>query len=438
MKLIVLAGGEGKRMWPIATDKCLIPFLGKPLLYHNLKKLIQLQPDEVIIVSNPQSRDKISQIMADLSIKGTIVLQTKPSGMADALLSAKDLIEGEILVVNAEDIVEAQAFSGLMEVSKEAEAAFVGVKVKKYFPGGYLRVEGERVRGIVEKPGEGNEPSDLVKLVVDYFKDGKKLLEYLQKTTSDKDDVYEVALNQMMSGEVEVKLLEYNGVWVPLKYPWQILDITAHFLGGIEHNISPRSNVSEKAIISGKVVIEEGAKVFEGAVIKGPCYIGKNCIVGNNSMVRESDLEESCVTGFNCDITRSYIGDNSWFHTNYVGDSVIEGDFGMGSGAVLANLRLDDHTIRVKVGDPSTSSGQVDLVDSDRHKLGLIAGKGSRVGVNASTMPGVKVGKNSLVGPGVTLYEDVSDNKKILVKQEYEVSDHTPVLTSYDQFREKS
>lgn len=425
-------------MWPIATDKCLIPFLGKPLLYHNLKKLIQLQPDEVIIVSNPQSRDKISQIMADLSIKGTIVLQTKPSGMADALLSAKDLIEGEILVVNAEDIVEAQAFSGLMEVSKEAEAAFVGVKVKKYFPGGYLRVEGERVRGIVEKPGEGNEPSDLVKLVVDYFKDGKKLLEYLQKTTSDKDDVYEVALNQMMSGEVEVKLLEYNGVWVPLKYPWQILDITAHFLGGIEHNISPRSNVSEKAIISGKVVIEEGAKVFEGAVIKGPCYIGKNCIVGNNSMVRESDLEESCVTGFNCDITRSYIGDNSWFHTNYVGDSVIEGDFGMGSGAVLANLRLDDHTIRVKVGDPSTSSGQVDLVDSDRHKLGLIAGKGSRVGVNASTMPGVKVGKNSLVGPGVTLYEDVSDNKKILVKQEYEVSDHTPVLTSYDQFREKS
>src|SRR3989344_8912196 len=125
MKIIVLAGGEGKRMWPISTDKCLIPFLGKPLLYHNLKKLTQLQPDEVIIVSNSQSRDKISQIMADLGVKGTIVLQTKPLGMADAILSAKDLIEGEILVVNAEDIVEAQAFSELIKVSKGAEAAFV-------------------------------------------------------------------------------------------------------------------------------------------------------------------------------------------------------------------------------------------------------------------------------------------------------------------------
>ena len=184
------------------------------------------------------------------------------------------------------------------------------------------------------------------------------------------------------------------------------------------------------------MVIEDGAKVFEGAVIKGPCYIGKNVIVGNNTMIRESDIEEGCVTGFNSDITRSYIGANSWFHTNYIGDSVIEDNFGMGSGAVLANLRLDDHTIRVKVGDPSTSSGQEDL-DSGRHKLGLIAGKGSRVGVNASTMPGVKIGSNSLVGPGVTLYHDVEDNKKILVKQEYEISDHTPALTSYEQFRDK-
>ena len=77
------------------------------------------------------------------------------------------------------------------------------------------------------------------------------------------------------------------------------------------------------------------------------------------------------------------------------------------------------------------------MVDSDRHKLGLIAGKGSRVGVNASTMPGVKIGTNSLVGPGVTLYEDVKDNTKILIKQEYEITEHTPALTSYDQFREK-
>ncbi len=430
MKIIVLAGGEGKRMWPIQTDKCLIPFLGKPLLYHNLKKIKDaLNPSEVIIVSNPNIKDQISKIKEELNLAGTIALQSEPKGMADAILSAKELLEGEILVVNAEDVLDAGVFEAVLEI--KADVVIAGLKVDKYFPGGYLKVTGNSVQGIVEKPGEGNEPSDMVKLVIDYFRDGKRLIEYLEKIVSDKDDRYEVALDKMISDGVDIKFVKYEGVWIPLKYPWQILDILEHFLLGFEQQISPSATVSEKAIITGKVVIEEGAKIFEGAVIKGPCYIGKNVIVGNNSMVRESDLEEGCVTGFNSDITRSYIGSNSWFHTNYIGDSVIEGDFGMGSGAVLANLRLDDHTIRV--GPPAGG----EKIDTGHHKLGLIAGKGSRVGVNASTMPGARIGKNSLVGPGVVLYGDVEDNKKVLVKQELEVTDHAPALTSYDQFREK-
>ncbi|OGE25703.1 hypothetical protein A3H81_02665 [Candidatus Daviesbacteria bacterium RIFCSPLOWO2_02_FULL_38_18] len=424
MKIIILAGGEGKRMWPVQTDKCLIPFLGKPLLYHNLKKIqAALNPSEVIIVANPNIKDQISNIKNELGITGTIVLQAEPKGMADAILSAKDLIEGEVLIVNSEDILDESVYEKVLAV--KADAVTVGLKRTEYFPGGYLKIGGDKVKGIVEKPGEGNEPSDLVKLVVDYFKDGKKLVEYLEKVSSETDDVYEKALDKMIADGMDVKFTKYSGVWIPLKYPWHVLDITEHLLSKIEHTISPGANVSEKAIIEGKVVIEEGARVFEGVVIKGPCYIGKNVILGNSSMVRESDLEEGVVTGFNSDITRSYIGANSWFHTNYIGDSVIEGDFGMGSGAVLANLRLDDHTIRV---------GEI---DTNRHKLGLMAGKGSRVGVNASIMPGVRVGSNSLVGPGVVLHGDVKDNTKILVKQEYQVSDHTPALTSYDQFREK-
>ena len=433
-------------MWPIATDKCLIPFLGKPLLYHNLKQIKyhlegeaklsssshlpgERSETEFIIVANPQSKNEIEKVAKELKLAYTIVVQAEPKGMADAVLSAKDLIEGEVLILNAEDQLDSKVYKSVIGMRSKEDVVVAGLKVDQYFPGGYLRIRGGSVKGIVEKPGEGQEPSDMVKLVVDYFKNGKRLLEYLEKVTSNRDDIYEVALNKMMEDGMDTRFVRYDGIWIPLKYPWQILDILGALLSNIEQNISPGVKVSEKATISGPVVIEEGVKVFEGAVIKGPCYIGKNVIVGNNSMVRESDLEEGCVTGFNSDITRSYIGANSWFHTNYVGDSVIEGDFGMGSGAVLANLRLDDHTIRVKIGE--------DKIDSGRHKLGLMVGKGSRVGVNASIMPGIKVGSNSFVGPGVTLYDDVPDNKKVLVKQQLEVTEHTPALTSYDQFREE-
>lgn len=441
-------------MWPFQTDKCLIPFLGKPLLYHNLKQIkqhlensknsktsnVSLSTSDVdkggalefIIVANPNIKEKVSQIAQDLGLDFQIALQKEPKGMADALLSAKALISGEVLVVNAEDQLDPSVYQGVLGV-KDADVVVAGRKTDKYFPGGYLKIDGGKVAGIVEKPGERNEPSDLVKLVADYFRDGKKLVEYLEKATTDSDDAYEVALDQMIKDGVEVKFNKYDGIWIPLKYPWHILDITAHLLFKVEQQISPKATVSDKAIIEGPVVIEEGVKVYEGTVIKGPCYIGKNCIVGNNSLVRESNLEEGCVTGFSSDITRSYIGANSWFHTNYVGDSVLEGDFGAGSGAVLANLRLDDRTIRV--GNSLTSSGQV---DSGRHKLGLMAGRGVRIGANASVMPGVRVGGNCLVGPGVVLKKDLKESKKMVIKEEsYEVEDYNAVPTGYDKFKDK-
>ncbi len=428
MKVIILAGGKGKRMWPVQTDKCLIPFLGQPLLFHNLKQLRKSSAiTEFVIITNPQSKEKVSKIAQDLSLNFQIAIQEQPTGMADAILSAKDLIGGEILIINAEDQLDPNVYQEVLGM-KGADVVVAGLKTDKYFPGGYLKIDGDNTSGIVEKPGEGSEPSNLIKLVVDYFKDGKKLLEYLQKVEATKDDQYEVALDQMIKDGIKVKFSQYEGIWIPLKYPWHILDINAYLLSKLEQRISPTAKISDKAIVEGNVVVEDGVKIFEGAVIRGPCYIGRNCIVGNNSMVRESDLEEGSVTGFNSDITRSYVGANSWFHTNYVGDSVIEGDFGMGSGAVLANLRLDDQTIRV---------GE-EKIDSGRRKLGLVAGRGVRVGVNASVMPGVRVGANSLVGPGVTLKKDLKENKRIILKEEtFEIQEYKTVPTSYDQFREK-
>lgn len=417
-------------MWPIETDKCLIPFLGKPLLYHNLKLLKShlRSVTEFIIVANPRSREQISEIAKDLNLDFKIAVQEKPLGMANAILSAENLISGSILVINAEDILDKHAYGDVLAAAEKtgSDVFFTGIDFGKYFPGGYLKLEADKVLGVVEKPGKGNEPSNIVKLMVDYFKDGKNLIDYLEKTSSVKDDHYEVALSAMIDAGFNARFAPYKGIWTALKYPWHILDVVKHFLAKIEHNIDPGVAIPKLAVVEGPVIIEKGVRVFEGAVVKGPVYIGEDCIIGNNSMVRESNLEAGCVTGFNSDITRSYIGANSWFHTNYVGDSVIEGDFGMGSGAILANLRLDDKTI--KVGE--------ERIDTERHKLGLMVGKGVRMGVNASTMPGVRVGKGSLIGPGVVLKKDLKENKKILLKEEsFEVSDHNSSATSYNQFK---
>lgn len=409
MTILFLAGGEGKRMWPIATDKPLIEFLGKPLAWHNLKKIKEsVTSDKFVIVTSSKNQDTFAGIALSLGIKAKISVQDKPNGMADAILSAEHFLQGEVLIVNAEDLLEESAY----EVKKDGNVCLRAIKVDKYFPGGYVKITGNRVQAIVEKPGEGNEPSDMVKLVVDYFKDISQLISQLKKTQSEKDDVYEVALNKMIEDGIEVTFSEYKGVWKALKYPWNILDYMDYFL----------KSLPEKD----NVILGEGVKVYEGAIIKGPCYIGRNTIVGANSLVRDSIIGPNCVIGYSTEVARSYIGPDSWFHTNYVGDSVLEGDFGAGSGAVLANLRLDNQEI--KVGAERIVTG--------RKKLGLMAGKGVRVGVNASTMPGIRVGSNSLIGPGVVLNKDLKENTKVTQKGDYEYSENKSV-TSYSQFREK-
>lgn len=137
-------------------------------------------------------------------------------------------------------------------------------------------------------------------------------------------------------------------------------------------------------------------------------------------MVRQSYIGKDCVVGFSTDIARSYIGDHCWFHSNYVGDSVLEGNVSMGSGSVLANLRLDEGEIWSVV--------RGEKINTHRTKLGAMIGKNVRIGVNVSIMPGVKVGEDSMIGAGVILDKDVPEQSFCVVKNGYEIKKNTKTV----------
>ena len=428
MQIIFLGGGEGKRMKPLKTDKATIPFLGKLSFYHILKQFKEVGGfDSIVIVANERNKEELEGVAKELEVEAKIVIQEKPLGMADSVLTAKEYIKGEVLISNTEDFFENSALEGVLEKAKGgADIVFAGLEVEKYFSGGYLKLEGEKVLGIVEKPGEGNEPSNVTKLVLDYFKDGEGFVKALEEASSDKDDVYEVALDKLINSGLKAEVSKYKGYWTPIKYSWHLLDVASFLLKSIQKNISPEAKIASNAVIEGEVVIEEGVRVFEGAVIKGPAFIGKGTIIGNNALVRESMIEENSAVGSYTEVARSYIGPHSWFHKNYIGDSVIEGNFEAGSGAITANLRLDGKEI--KVGDQR--------IDSGKSKLGVIAGEGVRIGANSTTQPGVRIGADSLIGSGVVVSRDVPEKTKLTVKQEYEISEFGGDDTDYSKFKD--
>ncbi|MDH4269370.1 MAG: NDP-sugar synthase [Dehalococcoidia bacterium] len=421
MKAVFLCGGRGKRMFPIAEDKFLLDFLGKPLLEHQIKLACEAGLSHFVIIGNPENIGKIKQITRRIpAIRVDFALQKKSLGIADALKSAEAVLAKQILVINPNDVFSSSAYTKILAAAKKTPASsyILGYQVHKYFPGGYLEVNSRNeLLHIVEKPNPGEEPSNLVNILIHCHNNSKELLHHIEIAQTTRDDVYECSLDNMVKAGHKIKVIPYNGFWAPIKYPWHIFKAMEYFLDNAQPCIASSARISQKATIEGKVILSDNVKVLENAVIRGPAYIGANSIIGNNVLVRDySHIGSNSVIGYCTEVKHSYIGDNCWFHSNYIGDSIVDDNCSLGAGTVLANFRLDEGNIQIEVGDS--------LVDTGYDKLGAVVGRGSRIGVNASLMPGVRVGPDCLVGPQVCLREDLAANKMILLEPRYQVTDN--------------
>lgn len=414
IKVVMLCGGVGKRMFPLETDKSLLEFNGIPLIVHQVNAAKSAGLKDFIIVTNknnmPLIRDAVSGIKG---INAAFVNQVKAAGMADALLTASPLIKtAPFILVSSNDIFDISAYRSLLKAyaaNPVYVAYLTAYRVKDYFPGGYLKVNSKgEVKHIVEKPPRGKEPSDLVNIVLHLHTAPQRLFKLLETTKSTSDDVYEKTLAKIASA-AGVKAVPYSGKWQSIKYPWHILDAMDYFASVAGPYISKKAIVSDRAVITGAVYIADGARVFEGAVIRGPSYVGPKAVIGNNVLIRNSSIGAGTVIGFNTEIKHSYIGSNCWFHSNYAGDSVIEPECAFGAGTITANFRLDEGNVHMLVGK--------NKVDSGHDKLGVIIGRGTKVGVNTSIMPGIRIGSNSFISPHICLNHDVDSNSIVLQQQ---------------------
>ena len=420
MKVLVLAAGRSKRMKPV-EDKNFLNFLGRPLIEWQLGMLWESGFKDVVLVGGKHNIERLRELDNRMPMKIDVVEQKDLElGMKGAVLAAADLIENdEVLIFSSNDVVGKEAFDTILDAvkkDKDADGFLLAKKVEEYFPGGYLELDGDGfVTRIVEKPEPGKEPSDLINLVVHYFRDTKILLKNLKKVESSDDDLYEKALDTMILEGSRLRAVGYDGYWQAVKYPWHIQEIFRYLLdlrlAGDESDVYGDAEIAEGATVSGKVVIDEGVRVMDGATVKGPCYLGRGVIVATNALVRDANVGAGCVVGFSTEIARSYLGENVWTHSNYIGDSVIGNDVSFGAGAVVGNLRLDEGIVQVSIDNGGANGGgkKVAKVATGTNKWGLVTGDHVRVGVNTSFMPGVKVGGESYIGAGIVVAEDIPE-----------------------------
>lgn len=228
IKVVLLCGGIGKRLFPISTDKSLLNFFGQALIVSQIKTALASGLNHFVIVTNPQNNSALKSLAAQIKrIEAEFVIQHEAKGMADALSSALTLIRNEpFILLSADDIFEPSLFSSLLEEynrNSGYDSYITAYIVKNYFPGGYLVTDNKhKIKKIVEKPAAGQEPSDLVNIVCHLHTKPRKLLKYLETIKSKFDDVYEKSLTAMISDNYKMKAVPYDGVWQTIKYPWHI------------------------------------------------------------------------------------------------------------------------------------------------------------------------------------------------------------------------
>lgn len=320
--------------------------------------------------------------------------------MRGALLDALPHCGSEPVLIVGNDFVEPELFTQVREQLTQCDGVIAARQVDRYFPGGYLTLQENRITDIIEKPGEGNEPSDLVNLIVHAHGNAALLLQTLQKTQSQNDDAYEQTLAKLFQ-EKNYQALPYNKTWFPLKYPWHLLPILSHSLQKQELNLHPSASIHPSAVIDGNVILGRDVKIHPHACICGPCFIGDRSIIGNNALIRGSSIGTDCVIGYTSEIKDSVISNHVWTHSTYIAESIIGTNVSFGAGSITANLRLDEKEI--------VSQIKGEKVSTHTYKFGTVIGDNVRIGIQVGIQPGNKIGSNSFINSRTLVTQDIPE-----------------------------
>lgn len=216
MKGIILAGGLGTRLYPAthSLSKQLLPIYDKPMIYYPLCTLMHAGITDILVITTPHESPLFKQLLGDGSQWGISLqyaTQTKPEGIAQAFIIAKDFIgQDSVALVLGDNILYGDGLSDRLKAAatKKQGATIFGYYVKDPERYGVIAFdENEQPCDIIEKPKVAPSHYAVIGL---YFYD---------------NDVVNIAANLKPSARGELEITDVN------KYYLQHKRLTVEKLG---------------------------------------------------------------------------------------------------------------------------------------------------------------------------------------------------------------
>ncbi len=154
---VIMAGGRGERLRPLTdqTPKPMLPLGNKPILEHNIDRLISYGI-ETITISVKYLAEQIMDYFGDGSKKGitiNYITENQPLGTIGSITQVKNTNYNSILVLNSDVFTNIDYEEFYLTFEKEnADMAVASIPYSIDIPYAIMDLENNRITGFKEKP----------------------------------------------------------------------------------------------------------------------------------------------------------------------------------------------------------------------------------------------------------------------------------------------
>lgn len=244
MKGIILAGGNGTRMYPItkSISKQLLCIYDKPMVYYPLSTLLSAGINDILIISSPNDLPKYKKLLgsgSDIGISISYIEQLKPEGLAQAFIIAEDFIgSDDVCMILGDNIFYGNGFDELLlktvnNLKIYKKATVFGYYVNDPNRYGVLNLnESKKIISIVEKP---TKPMSNYAVTGLYFYPNSVIEISKGITKSDRGELEITAVNNyyLENNQLNVEILGTGYTWLDTGTPDSLLE-ASNFIQTIE------------------------------------------------------------------------------------------------------------------------------------------------------------------------------------------------------------
>ena len=274
MKGIILAGGNGTRLYPLTkvTSKQLLPVYDKPMIYYPMSVLMHAVIRDILIISTEQDVPRFEALLGDgkqFGLQLSYKVQPSPDGLAQAFLLGEEFIgDDTVAMVLGDNIFSGHGLKERLVKAKERAENGDGATIFGYY------VDDPERFGIVEFDKDGKAvsieekpqcPKSNYCVTGLYFYDNQVVECAKQLTPSKRGELEITDLNNMylQKGRLHVDVLGQGYTWLDTGTHESLVDAT-NFIKTVEtHQRRKVACLEEIAYFNGWISRDELVAAYE-------------------------------------------------------------------------------------------------------------------------------------------------------------------------------